>query len=340
MHKVSPQFEFFLLQLETKMAKAAKQRNPALYLYKNDARTPLFMLEGLSKLYAELHNKKKFTKLKEHFKLLEDAIGAIDYYDHFNKNLTLNKKVPVQVTQYLQAQTREKIQHLNDLLEQNKWINDTNERIEKIRKKLTEATWMKPANEIKAIELFYGKAISNIIAFTESTEYHFDNMEDDVHELRRKIRWLSIYPQALQGCVQLTAVKPIPKHLKKYLTAEIVNSPYNIMPEIGNSTHILKLNKNYYLSLSWMIATLGKQKDNGLQIVAIKEALMQSLNMEEADALKQVYKILGTKQIKLQELLDDSEAICKVFFEEHNLEHLVAGASEIKNQEEKEMVAE
>ena len=47
----------------------------------------LFMLEGLAKLYAEIHNKKKFTKLKVHFKLVEDALGAIDYYDAFANEL-------------------------------------------------------------------------------------------------------------------------------------------------------------------------------------------------------------------------------------------------------------
>ena len=71
MHKGLLRFEFFLNQLETIILKADKQKNPGLFLYKNNARTPLFMLEALSKMYAEIHNKKKFSKLKEHFKFQE-----------------------------------------------------------------------------------------------------------------------------------------------------------------------------------------------------------------------------------------------------------------------------
>ncbi len=113
------------------------------------------MLEALSKMYTEIHNKKKFTKLKEHFKLLEDGLGAIDYYDAIAKNLAKNKKIPAKVLQYLQAQTREKIQHLNDVLVEKKWVDSSNERILKIRKKLSDAEWLDEEKEIAAIESFY-----------------------------------------------------------------------------------------------------------------------------------------------------------------------------------------
>ena len=87
-------FDYHLNQLQILLDKAANQKNPALWLYRNNARTPLFMLEGLSKLYAGVHNKKKFSKLKEHFKNLEDVIGTIDYYDSFAKDLLKIKKYP------------------------------------------------------------------------------------------------------------------------------------------------------------------------------------------------------------------------------------------------------
>jgi hypothetical protein len=112
----SQRFEYYLAQLQILLAKAAKQKNPALWLYQNNMRTPLFMLEALAKMYIGIHNKKKFTKLKEHFKLLEDVLGAIDYYDSFAKEFSKNKNIPASVVNYLQAQTREKIQSMNELL--------------------------------------------------------------------------------------------------------------------------------------------------------------------------------------------------------------------------------
>ncbi len=327
MHKGYQRFEFFLLQAEALVSKAAKQKNPALYLYHNNARTPLFMLEGLAKIYCGLHNSKHFAKIKEHFKLLEDALGAIDYYDSIAKNLAPNKKIPPPVLAYLQAQTREKIQRLNELLEEHGWTGSSATRIEKIRKKLAGADWLEEKDEVKEFQEFYGKAIYGIVAFMDNLSFHFENMEADVHELRRKLRWLSIYPQALQGCIQLAQGKLKPRHLSKYLTPEIVNSPFNKMPEAGDNTCFLLLNTNYFLALSWMIAELGKLKDSGLQIIALEEAMTQTGETDEAASLKKIYKMLGTKQTPLEELLEGATVISKTYFKEHNLENMVIGIS-------------
>jgi hypothetical protein len=324
-------FDYFLAQLQTLLTKAAKQKNPALWLYQNNARTPLFMLEGLAKLYSGLHNKKKFGKIKEQFKLLEDALGSIDYYDAFAKQFSSNKNIPATITAYLQAQTREKIQQLNELLTEKGWLGDHADRIAKIKKKLNEAEWLKPAAEVKEIQEFYGEAIYEIIAFTKSTKFHFDNVEADVHELRRKLRWLSIYPQAMLGCIQLSKDKKVvPKTISKYHTKNIVSSPFNKMPDAGGNTHFLLLNKNYFLALSWIIAELGRLKDSGLGVIAIKEALQQTAAASDEAAYKKAYQLLGSKQIKIQPLLDAAESICKTYFAEHNLEYLIKGTAEVK----------
>jgi len=320
-------FEFYLAQLQTLLDKAAKQKNPALWLYRNNARTPLFMLEALAKLYKDLHNEKKFTKLKEHFKLLEDSLGAIDYYDSFAGSFAKNKKIPVEVTRYLQAQSREKIQHLNEVLTEEKWLGASEGRIKKIQQKVAKADWLKEENEVKEINKFYGTAIYEIVEFVSESKFHFDNVESDVHELRRKLRWLSIYPQALQGCIQLTKPKNSPKHLTKYLTKEITSSAFNKMPDAGDCNYFLLLHQNYFYALSWMIAELGKQKDNGLAVIAIKEALQQTGAVSEAAAYKKAYQVLGNKQTKLPQLLKNAEKTCRTFFAENNLEHLVIGTA-------------
>src|SRR2546421_706365 len=128
-HPGLSRFNYFFDQLQPLLNKSSKQKNPALWLYINKVRTPLFMLEGLSKIYSSFHNKNKFIKLKEHFKSLEDALGAIDYYDAFAKEFSQNNNIPASVTEYIQAQTREKIQSLNEILGENKWISESNERI-------------------------------------------------------------------------------------------------------------------------------------------------------------------------------------------------------------------
>ena len=324
-------FEYFLNQLQVLLDKAGKQKNAALWLYQNNVRTPLFMLEGLAKLYAGIHNGKKFGKIKEQFKLLEDVFGAVDYYDAFAKEFAQVKKIPANIVSYLQAQTREKIQSANELLLENQWLGADNRRMRKIRQKLNEADWMKDEKEVKAINEFYGTAIYEIVEFAKSRKFKFTSVEADVHELRRKLRWLSIYPQAFRGCIQYSSkTSATAKPLAKYLTKAITTSPYNVMPAAGDNAYFLLLEKNYFYALSWMIAELGNIKDSGLRIIAVKEALMQTSAITEALAYKSAYQILGNKQPQLNILLSNAENIAKIYFGEHNLEHLVIGTAAVK----------
>ena len=330
MKKGQIRFNYFLDQLQVFLTKSSKQKNPALWLYQNNARTPLFMLEALTKMYAGIHDKKKFSKLKEHFKLLEDDLGAIDYYDSFAKQFTADKTIPATVTGYLQAQTREKIQSLNEVLKEEAWLSDDNKRMNKIKKKLDKMDWLKEKDEVKKIAEFYDNAIADITAFAGKSNFHFKNVEADVHELRRKLRWLSIYPQALRGTIQLSKGKTQPKYLTKYLTKDILSSPYNVLPDAGDNGCFLLLEKNYFYALSWIINALGKLKDSGLRVIAIKEALQQTATISDGAAFKKAYAIAGSNQPHINQLLTNADAVCKTYFQEKNLQKLVIGTAAVK----------
>jgi hypothetical protein len=318
-------FSFYLQQIKVLLDNAREQKNPALWLFSNNARTPFFMLEGLAKLYAGMHNAKKFGKLKEHFKLIEDGLGQIDYYNWLSIAFEANKQIPAGSRQYLKNQLDQSAAKLNGVLIDNDWLADDARRIVKITKKLNEAGWLNPAAEVEAISDFYITSVADINEFAIKTNYRFDNVEEDVHELRRRLRWLSIYPQALQGAVQFAADTAIPAHLKKYLTKEIINSPYNKFPAAGKNTSILLLNKSCFLALSCMISELGNLKDEGLLLAGLCEAIKQSTSGREEDAMESAYAMLGKKQRKIQVILDNAEAITKTFFMENNLQHLIAG---------------
>lgn len=322
-------FEFFLQQLGKLLAEASHQDDPGLWLYKNNFRTPLFMLEALSKMYAAFHNRKRFIKLEEQFKFLEDVLGGADYYDSFAKEFSADKTIPEAVVVYLQIKFREKITSLNGVLKNKNWLTE-NKRLSKIENSLVTANWKKEKKEMSLLQGYYSNEITGITAFVQKMNFHFDNVEADVHELRRKLRWLSIYPQALRGSIQLVKKEPVPEHLAKYLTTEIVTSPFNKMPDAGDNENFLLLDQNYFFALSWMIAELGKIKDNGLRVIALKEALQQTEKLKEADAFKRAYELLGDKQPQLQQLLSDAESICRTYFKEKNLENLVIGTAKGK----------
>lgn len=329
MKKGLDRFEFYLVKLEDLLLQSSKEKNAGLYLYSNDARTTIFMLEGLAKLYAGLHNKKRFTKIKEDCKLLEDALGAIDYYDSFAKEFVTNAAIPADVTDYIQGQAREKIQRLNDLLAQRSWTGENAERIKKIRKKLKNADWLQDDKEVKAIAGFYKESIKEIKTFIAETNCRFTEIELQVHSMRRKLRWLSIYPKALQGVIQLTESNNGDESLQKYLTADIINSPFNKMPDAADNRYFLMLEKNYFLALSWMISSLGKLKDNGLRIIAITEALQQVRGLDHDAALSKTYEILGPQHPGLSTILSDASLMCEIYFKEQNLERLMAGIATI-----------
>ncbi|MFN0081444.1 MAG: hypothetical protein ACKVOM_02915 [Ferruginibacter sp.] len=105
-------FEFYLIQLDEVLLQSSKTDNPALYLYKNDARTKAFMLEGLSKLYASLHNEKRFDYAKEYFKSLEDALGDIDHYDAYAEQFLADPEMPVTIRMFIEQKRDEKLLEL------------------------------------------------------------------------------------------------------------------------------------------------------------------------------------------------------------------------------------
>ena len=312
-----------LEKVNTLLLESKNHENPPLWLLLNDLRTPMFMLESLSKMYTKFHNKAFFTELKERFKEIEDALGAIDHYAEFLREFHANEKIPESIKSYMENKTREKIVSFNEILTKGGW-ND-GKTMAKINEGLEIAKWQEEEEEITNIEKYYHKQIEKIKEFIIETTFDFDNIEDDVHELRRKLRWLSIYPRSFQGAIQLHETKESATQLKKYLTEETISSPFNQLPESVNLGHRLFLEKNHFFALSWIIADLGKLKDKGLKITALKEALQEIFFLKDAEAMNESYLILGEEYPKMETLLQKSSLVSKAFFEEEILDKLVWG---------------
>lgn len=319
MKKSASAFKVYLDEIGKHVKKASKQPNPAFGLYLSDARTPAFRLEGLARLYARLHDKKYFSKLNKQIKQLEDGLGVVDHYTALEKEFAPNAKVPVAVKNYFAQKAGEGSVLLNTVLKKEKWLSG--ERIRTIKQKLKDVQWLQLQSETEAITDFYRKETASITAFISGSA--FDDMENDVHELRRKLRWLSIYAAALQGRVKLVAgKKAAPAHLKKYLTPKIIHSPFNKIEASPGLKHYVMLDKNYFLALSWMIAELGQIKDDGLRIMALAEAFMHTEAIPEKAALKKTYAVLGAKYPTIETLLKRSATLSRNFIKEGNLEKL------------------
>ena len=316
-------FDYFLQQLQAAFDKAGATEDAALLLYQQNVRTPLFMLEALTRLYKDILNKKRFKKFNELFKDFEDKLGAIDYYDGFGKEFSNKENIPQAVKDFIKAQMENRLADLRQMLEENGWTGNDNKRMQKITTKLQEANWPAEEEDASAIKTCYQETIAGIVENIKKNKISFQNVEADVHELRRELRWLSIYPQALRGLIQMKPSVNSPEYLKKYLVPEIVNSPFNKMPEPGGLKNIIYVDADHFYALSWLIAELGKLKDNGLRIIVLKEALQSINKLNDEEAEKQALALCGEGQMKTADILQKSKEISDQFFKEKIPEQLV-----------------
>lgn len=314
-------FDLQISKIEKLINQAVKHGNVPLWLFLHDLRTPMFMLEGLSKLYAEINDEKIFTKLKEQFKQLEDTLGAVDYYAAFQKEFADDSTIPPAIKSYFRRKTNEKLELLGNILKEEGWLDG--KKIKSIAKKLDEIKWAEEVEEGKLLTKFYAKQIKKINEFVVETGFPFTNIEEHVHEIRRRIRWLSIYPQALNGAIKFEEIKPKPKYLTKYLTPNIVNSPFNVLPVSESQSVFLTFDKNKFLALSSIIFQLGELKDKGLKINALKDAFQETLLLKDSDSYAQAYAVLGKKYPTLETILNEASNVFKTFYEEKNLDFVI-----------------
>ena len=318
-------FLYFLNQVQIILQKTSESESPALLIYKENIRTPFFMLEVLSRLYKKMMDKKKFKKLDVCFKEMEDLLGTIDFYDGFHKEFLKQKNMPGPITDYLKSKMDEKLKKLDHLLNKENWIGKHNKKIEKIIKKLDKTDW--PGEEEDPVEILhiYRYYIDKINQNYKKSNLTFKNIETDIHELRRELRWLSIYPQALGGLMQFKEDNGTQDFLNKYLTPGIINSPYNVMPDGSKVENHILINKNYFYALSWMIDALGTLKDSGLTIIALEESLRSVYHITSGTE-QLAYSMCDDAQMKIPEILGKSQQIVKTFFEENILENLISGS--------------
>lgn len=312
--------------MEALIEKSKSKKNAARFLYEQDLRTPLFQLEGLSRMYASSYDTKFFKKLKKRAKALEDALGKIDYYDAFEKMLRPVNEIPTEIKLYLIHRVSNSIDEFHDLLLNDKWLSG--KRISKIYDKLNDTPWKESSEELPLLHAFFEQEIKDLDTFWNDLQDDFHDAEHDLHEIRRKIRWLSIYAQALQGSVQLKKNKSIPPALKKYATKEIIQSPYNSLPAATKTQQVIYFSQTEFYALSWMIQNLGRIKDACLLSVVLQEASNATGIILNTDTLRKKTKLMLQP---ISSYLHDAQKQFQVFMKEQVLHHLLLPIQELKS---------
>lgn len=233
-----------------------------------DIRRQVFLLEGVSKLYTDIHGKPA-ERVYVIAKRLEDHLG---HFSMTKSNFETAMKVGAdpKAIAVLKADMDTSRATLKGILQQ-EWMPDAKGRIPALRDVVEdwgEAKWGNTDKDLGAVKAELSRRLSKI----ESTPYDMNELEDGIHELRRELRWFPIYAESLNGLFQLDdTVNPIAAY-KDMLTAPIATSKYVNLPSADREKDPVMVPKSVYCALMQLTLDLGTLKDAGEPIHFIRDA--------------------------------------------------------------------
>lgn len=266
-----PGHRCFVVQLSRLLPcleKAAAARVAAPALYSTPARQWLFQLQALCRIYKKAQDKKPFKKMVEPIKALEDQLGAVDYWDGWKKAAVGMKDFPSMMLAGIERHLRTELDALETMLRNDAWLANDFERLAKMLDELAEVDWHDAKKDRREVRDFLVEELEELESEYHEGVFDFEELEEGVHEFRRKIRWFSIYAQSLEGLVQLQPIARPDAVLRRYLTTAVVESRFNILPPPPVGTEPLRFEAPHFYALSWLIAELGIIKDDGQKCVA------------------------------------------------------------------------
>ncbi len=173
------------------------------------------------------------------------------------------------------------------------------------------------SDTIRKVELAIKSEISDINEFVNVSNCNFKYLEEEVHELRRKIRWISMYGHSLAGLIKLEANTKKENWEKKYLTKNILNLAFNKLPVNAFSAHITFSKKHFY-AVSWMINELGGLKDEGLRFEFLIKTIRKTSGLDYKAAATKAAGAFGHDESE-SVILKRASLISNDFFNKHKI---------------------
>ncbi|MDQ3047626.1 MAG: hypothetical protein M3R27_08775, partial [Bacteroidota bacterium] len=220
------------------------ENNRAIDLYRHGARRPLFMLEALARIYYKITESEVFRKQLDYYKNLEDLLGQIDHYEGLLKS-TSNAIH----TGYFLLKRKQAEADLNRELHSGEKFKGL-QKLKRFKKQLQSYKWPSEQKETAAVENLFRKEFRKIREKIISGELGYGDVEQ-VHELRRKLRWLSIYSEALDGMVVLGGSKK--KAFAKYRTKAIQGSAFSKLPKHKKPLSKIYFDHDHFFALCWIV---------------------------------------------------------------------------------------
>jgi len=260
------------------------------------ARDILFHLEALTRIYKKTHDDDEdvFVELNGAFKELEDGLGRIDYFDEFKAVTGKMEGVPPKVVGYFVGGYHVELQNLTKRLRDSGWLVAEKDglgapKLKRILKLLQNVDWKKQRKDREAVLDFFVETLDKVIdksgRGTSGKGLDFDNLEHGVHEFRRTVRWMNIYPQALGGLCRLVndGADELDPTLSEYQTSKILGSSFNDYPSDDMEEHPLKVDASLMYAFSAVIDAIGGIKDDGQLAEALELALIRTGEADHAN---------------------------------------------------------
>ena len=282
--------------------------------FSGKSRNALFHLEALCRLYRESHDEIIFEGLLTQFKELEDSIGRVDYHDAFRVEA---KKIdaPKEIFGYFTGGYHVELQNLTKRLLDSEWLCIQGNivgspALERIIDTLQNIGWKKYKRDRKNIINALIDSLEKVLkkgGVTEGEEgLDFNELEDGVHEFRRTVRWLSIYPASLGGMCRLSNEDKINPSVAKYLAFATFN-------EDKREKTPINLDANTLLTFSKIIDDIGNIKDDGQLEEAMSHAMIRTGIVSETELNAEVKKLVSANKTNFDEIPQKVQALVADF---------------------------
>ena len=288
----------------------------------NDIRRQVFLLEGGLKFY-----KKRYPQLdgqKRVAKSLEDHLGWVSGARDMHA-LAVEKRAPSAVVAVLKRHVEEKEAALEALVAQ-QWSPDEDGQVPAIRdllQTLSETPWDDYQTDKAYCRKELRRRLGKIQEMSELSPseggYDMKQLQGDtgLHELRRNLRWMPIYAEALDGAVQLDAKRNPSKHYKKALGTALADSKYVRLPDADHELDPIAISKSLYVANMQLVRDFGALKDGGEAIeelalayqAAAKEDPHSGLPQDFVGARLAAEQLLGLDPAAYKDVQERGQAI-------------------------------
>lgn len=291
-------FTYYLKQLipKFKSAHELSDEGKISYFLRSDIRIIFFKLQSLARTYAKnnKHYDSFFTPYKEYFKKFEDLYGQLDLQNTM-LGLALKTNEPALIEHFTELKMKAGEALLAEL-HTDGFMESRLQILEKVTTDIANfSDWKKPK---KDKDIFIEVLISDtksLIKKIKDREFTNDDIELGLHELRRKIRWLVILVQSLNGLTKYVDDTPrLSANVNNLYHQFIITNP-NLLNSSFLKTRDSDIDKPILIPqishalISEIVTQIGSRKDKAEASLYLLEAAKKlRFSQQQVQAIKSI----------------------------------------------------